>query len=167
MKILLLSSSPIIIKFLKIASKDLNADLEILEVVEKSKSKSNHYDFIVIDESITTLSCGEVVPKNIKYSKSVLLLSKGNGVDENRNCDFYLTKPFLPSDIIAILSGKENENRDLDFERESNQFFLEIVDIVELEKTGINKNGFNVDPEQFIKWFKQLSKIFKENFRWN
>ncbi len=105
MKILLLSQNRIIIKFLKIASKELGASLDILGEFETPKSKS--YDIVIVDEFFSTLSCKESIPRGVKFKKSALLVSKNS---DDLGCDFYITKPFLPSDIVSLLGGVEKKD---------------------------------------------------------
>jgi hypothetical protein len=104
-KILLLSQNRIIIKFLKIASKELGASLDILGEFETPKSKS--YDIVIVDEFFSTLSCKESIPRGVKFKKSALLVSKNS---DDLGCDFYITKPFLPSDIVSLLGGVEKKD---------------------------------------------------------
>ena len=138
MDILLLSQNRVIIEFIKIASKKLKANLNILHSLKELPNRD--FDAVIIDEHFSILPCKEIVER-IKHKKAILLSSKSN-----QECDILIKKPFLPNDIVDVLKEQQQIlNQD---EIDLIKKLLKETDTKVLN--GKNKESFSIDIDSFV-----------------
>jgi Na+-translocating ferredoxin:NAD+ oxidoreductase RNF subunit RnfB len=158
MKILLLSQNRVIIEFIKIATRELNAKLYTLKSPNATLECKN-FEAVIVDEHFGILSCKEMIPAQITYKKSILLTYDTSNC---RGCDVCIKKPFLPTDIVKALQKKKKSILD-DDEVESIKNLLAETDDKE---QNIQKKVISLKPELFLDIIysinpKRLRKLLK------
>jgi hypothetical protein len=131
MDILLINKNPVVSRLIALCSKDLDARITIKESLDEDDL--NIFDTIFIDDNLYDKSIANIL-KSTHLGKRILLKSKNFEIKESVLFDEIVDKPFLPSKIIEILSGSDD---DITFDIESidfDDYDTQILDEKELNK---------------------------------
>lgn len=101
MKVLLVSQNPVIKKLVSVASKRLNLDIEHLSVIPSGFDPKGLICVIVDDENVSSNFNTLMLLQN--HIKVCLLFGRKSQVNKN-DFNIAIQKPFLPTDILEILS---------------------------------------------------------------
>lgn len=105
MKILLLTRNHVVREFVALVADRVEAELVVIE--DASELKEGSFDFFFVDDRGGLLQQGIEILEQLDECRSILLCSKlSNGY---KLFDIKVKKPFLPSDIQAILLDKQEE----------------------------------------------------------
>jgi len=99
MKILLLTRNHVVREFIELVSDRISAQLEVKE--DTKNCDETMYDFLFVDDRGDLLEQSIPLLENANYTKSVILYNEIK--EAHALFDFAVKKPFLPSDIQAIL----------------------------------------------------------------
>ncbi len=103
MDILLINANPVVSRLMALCTRDAVYQLE--EISSASQAQKEHYDIVFVDDgSYTVVTEGFV--NGLDASKKIFLSSS---MHEIPGFDRVIRKPFLPSQIIEVLEGKEHE----------------------------------------------------------
>ena len=103
MDILLINANPVVSRLMALCTRDAAYRLE--EISSASQAQKEHYDIVFVDDgSYTVVTEGFV--NGLDASKKIFLSSS---MDTIPGFDSVIRKPFLPSQIIEVLEGKEHE----------------------------------------------------------
>ncbi len=103
MDILLINANPVVSRLMALCTRDAAYRLE--EISNTSQAQKEHYDIVFVDDgSYTVVTEGFV--NGLDASKKIFLSSS---MHEIPGFDRVIRKPFLPSQIIEVLEGKEHE----------------------------------------------------------
>jgi len=103
MDILLINANPVVSRLMALCTRDAAYRLE--EISSASQAQKEHYDIVFVDDgSYTVVTEGFV--NGLDASKKIFLSSS---MHEIPGFDRVIRKPFLPSQIIEVLEGKEHE----------------------------------------------------------
>lgn len=104
MKILLINNNPVVSRLTALSAR--KEDIEIDEIQEVTELGLNSYDIVFVDSDSWTKDVRDVISENINMKKSVLFYSDGDE-DEQESFDITILKPFLPSEVSAVIRSVE------------------------------------------------------------
>ncbi len=107
MHILLININPVVSRLISLCAREEHIDLE--EVHSVDAVAGDRYDVVFVDEA----SYGDETKKlleNLIMRKKVFLSSSDEMSDEASVFDSVITKPFLPSQIIAVLESFKDDD---------------------------------------------------------
>lgn len=105
MKILLINNNPVVSRLTALSAR--KEDIEIDEIQEVTELGSNSYDIVFVDADSWSKDVRDVISENINMKKSVLFYSDGDE-DERDSFDITILKPFLPSEVSAVIRSVED-----------------------------------------------------------
>jgi hypothetical protein len=104
MKILLINNNPVVSRLTALSAR--KEDIEIDEIQEVTELSSDTYDIVFVDADSWTKDVKDVIAENIKTQKSVLFYADGDE-EEKASFDLSILKPFLPSEVSAVIRSIE------------------------------------------------------------
>ncbi len=106
MNILLLNTNPVVSRLLSLCVRDGDTVLE--EVTDASAVKRDRYDIVFVDDASYVAEVEELLHR-LMFRKKVCLAAKQSEEGLFDSCDEVITKPFLPSQITAVLESSLEE----------------------------------------------------------
>ncbi len=106
MHILLININPVVSRLVSLCAREEHIDLE--EIHNTDAIARDRYDIIFVDEASYDDGTKELLA-NLIMRKKVFLSSSDDVSDEARFFDSIIKKPFLPSQIIAVLENLKEE----------------------------------------------------------
>ncbi|CAA6798826.1 MAG: Highly acidic protein [uncultured Sulfurovum sp.] len=106
MKILLINNNPVVSRLTALSAR--KEDIEIDEIQEVTELISDTYDIVFVDADSWTKDVRDVISENIEVKKSVLFYGEGDE-EERASFDLSILKPFLPSEVSAVIRSVEEE----------------------------------------------------------
>lgn len=100
MNILLLNTNPVVSRLIALCTRDEDTILE--EVTDMSTVKLDSYDIVFVDDA-AYISDVQNAMKNMVFGKKILLSGKQSTVSGLEEFDEAIRKPFLPSQITAVI----------------------------------------------------------------
>jgi len=110
MKILLINNNPVVSRLTALSAR--KEDIEIDEIQEVTELNSDTYDIVFVDADSWTRDVRDVISENIKTQKSVLFYADGDE-DEKASFDLSILKPFLPSEVSAVIRSIEEKTEEV------------------------------------------------------
>ena len=110
MKILLINNNPVVSRLTALSAR--KEDIEIDEIQEVTELNSDTYDIVFVDADSWTRDVRDVISENIKTQKSVLFYADGDE-DEKASFDLSILKPFLPSEVSAVIRSIEENTEEV------------------------------------------------------
>ena len=104
MKILLINNNPVVSRLTALSAR--KEDIEIDEIQEVTELSSDTYDIVFVDGDSWTKDVRDVITENMKVKKSVLFYTEGDE-EEQSSFDLTILKPFLPSEVSAVIRSVE------------------------------------------------------------
>jgi len=164
MKILLINNNPVVSRLTALSAR--KEDIAIDEIQEVTELNSDKYDIVFVDADSWTKDVSDVISENIKTQKTVLFY--GDGDDEEKNSfDISILKPFLPSEVSAVIRSVESSSEDLDEEDHFNvladgkiETKNEALDLDELNDT---KEELSLNLDDDLEFDKKLEEEFSLN----
>jgi hypothetical protein len=104
MKILLINNNPVVSRLTALSAR--KEDIEIDEIQEVTELNSDHYDIVFVDAESWSKDVNDVISENIKIKKTVLFYSEDDE-EEKKYFDIAILKPFLPSEVSAVIRSVE------------------------------------------------------------
>ena len=139
MKILLINNNPVVSRLTALSAR--KEDIKIDEIQEVTELSSDTYDIVFVDADSWTKDVRDVISENIKTQKSVLFYADGDE-DEKASFDLSILKPFLPSEVSAVIRSIEEENEKTDLPLAADLNHFNVLDDAKEE----NKNAlFDLD----------------------
>ncbi len=115
MKILLINNNPVVSRLTALSARKENIDID--EIQEVTELSSDGYDIVFVDSDSLTKDVNDTIKEHLKVKKSVLFYTEGEEEDKS-SFDFTILKPFLPSEVSAIIHLVE----EMEEKQEDNQF---------------------------------------------
>ena len=115
MKILLININPVVSRLLTLCTRDEH--IELIEVDNAKKCEKISYDIVFVDESSYVDDVKELLEK-LKARKKVFISYSNEAM---KGFDETIKKPFLPSQIIAIIENVEKVEPEEDEAEQSTQ----------------------------------------------
>lgn len=100
MNILLLNTNPVVSRLLSLCIR--KEDMVLEEITDLSMVKLDKYDIAFIDDNAYVPEVQDVLP-NLMIGKKIFLAGKQGGAVALEDFDEVITKPFLPSQITAVI----------------------------------------------------------------
>jgi len=113
MKILLINNNPVVSRLTALSAR--KEDIKIDEIQEVTELNSANYDIVFVDADSLTKDVRDVISENLKTQKSVLFYADGDE-EEKDSFDISILKPFLPSEVSAVIRSVEASGLDLENE---------------------------------------------------
>jgi len=110
MKILLINNNPVVSRLTALSAR--KEDVEIDEIQEVTELNSDHYDIVFVDAESWSKDVNDVISENIKTQKTVLFYADGEE-EEKKYFDIAILKPFLPSEVSAVIRSVETSSKQL------------------------------------------------------
>jgi hypothetical protein len=107
MKILLINNNPVVSRLTALSAR--KEDIEIDEIQEVTELHSGTYDIVFVDADSWTKDVRDVISEDIKTQKLVLFYSDGDE-EEKFSFDLSILKPFLPSEVSAVIRSLEEKS---------------------------------------------------------
>jgi len=104
MRILLINNNPVVSRLTALSAR--KEDIEIDEIQEVTELNNDNYDIVFVDGDSWSKDVKDVITDNIKVEKAVLFYSEGDE-DEKESFDLTILKPFLPSEVSAVIRSVE------------------------------------------------------------
>ena len=148
MNILLLNDNPVVTKLVTLSAQKTGSEILIVNNMEEILGGS--YDLLIVDEALYTPALMDELKSKISYKCSLYMLSRGSqSIDE---FDHEVKKPFLPTDLVELLSSisttvlkMKDEPVNLEHvELEENFDLNKNLDHEDLTDSDID-DGFNLD----------------------
>ena len=156
MKILLINNNPVVSRLTALSAR--KEDIEIDEIQEVTELSSDTYDIVFVDADSWTKDVRDVISENIKTQKSVLFYADGDE-EEKSSFDLSILKPFLPSEVSAVIRSIEEKNEELDTTSTEEQHF-NILDDTKVE----NRNElFDLEEVDVTEEKKEETLTLDEN----
>jgi len=159
MHILLININPVVSRLISFCMREDNMNLE--EVQDVGAVARDRYDVLFVDEA----SYGdetETLLANLIIRKKVFLSSSNEIADELRLFDTVIKKPFLPSQITAVLESLE-EDETLDVSTEIPSIFPLVDDEVKVEELEENADETVEEDEAVEEDEKTGTKVLDSN----
>jgi len=134
MKILLINNNPVVSRLTALSAR--KEDIEIDEIQEVTELNSGNYDIVFVDADSWTKDVRDVISENIKTQKSVIFYAEGDK-EEKDSFDVSILKPFLPSEVSAVIRSVEASGISLNEDTNNEQFNLDGFDELEDKKEKI------------------------------
>ncbi|MCK4441569.1 MAG: hypothetical protein KAU90_06160 [Sulfurovaceae bacterium] len=157
MKILLINSNPVVSRLTALSAR--KESVEIDEIKDISELKNNEYNIVFVDTESFTKEIDNFL-KNSKITKRVCFYTQD---DKNRNeiFNFEILKPFLPSEVSAIIRNTkiemEEESLDLDLgNSEQKEEYLDLSDLISTKKDDLEP--INLMEKDIIKDEKETEE---------
>ena len=150
MKILLINNNPVVSRLTALSAR--KEDIEIDEIQEVTELNSDSYDIVFVDADSWSKDVRDVISDNIKTQKSVLFYADGDE-DEKANFDLSILKPFLPSEVSAVIRSIEEEESVEAVKAEANHFNILDEPKVDNKDDLFDLNGlddFNEKKEEVV-----------------
>ena len=182
MKILLINNNPVVSRLTALSAR--KEAIELDEIQEVTELSSDKYDIVFVDADSLSKDVLDVISESINVQKKVLFFAQDDE-EENGGFDITILKPFLPSEVSAVIKGLEESpglfpnGHEAKIEEEFDLFDTkpeekkeeilklddEIIDLPELEKVEEKKDIFDdllkeetpIEEEPF---YTQLEKAF-------
>lgn len=100
MKILLLNDNPVVTKLVTLSAQKSGNEILIADSV--ATAIKGVYDLLIVDEGVYSKESMDELNRNISYKYSLYMLSRG--VPSVNSFDSEVKKPFLPTDLVDLLS---------------------------------------------------------------
>ena len=104
MKILLINNNPVVSRLTALSARKEN--IEIDEIQEVTELNSDSYDIVFVDADSLTKDVNDTIKEHLKVKKSVLFYAEGDDEDKS-TFDLTILKPFLPSEVSAVIRSVE------------------------------------------------------------
>ena len=143
MKILLINSNPVVSRLTALSAR--KEEIQIEEIQEVTELSSDTYDIVFVDADSWSKDVSDVISENIKTQKKVLFYAQDDK-KENEIFDMSILKPFLPSEVSAVIrSIEQNGTTNKSVQREEETHF----DILEEGAKEDKKDEFllNLDDD--------------------
>jgi len=132
MEVLLISSNRIVKEMVRLAIKRVQGELESVDNI--SQAKKDRYDFLIVDEPLKQDIEG--IKEYLMVDLTIALVSKDEELKDG--FDYILRKPFLPTDIVQILTKYTKESKETNDNMSLEEFIEDrentILDIKEIEE---------------------------------
>jgi hypothetical protein len=111
MKILLLSQNHTVTNMITLALESIkNLNLDVVETIDNIKEKE--YKWILVNDTFPLYIESLALAKKLGNPHTVILHQPGNAMIER--FDHHIEKPFLPSEILEVVSPDNNQTESLD-----------------------------------------------------
>ncbi len=100
MNILLLNDNPVVTKLVTLSAQKTGNEILIASNLDEITEGS--YDLLIVDEALYTPALFDELESKIAYKSSLYMLSRG--VASADGFDYEVKKPFLPTDLVELLS---------------------------------------------------------------
>ena len=153
MKILLINNNPVVSRLTALSAR--KEDIEIDEIQEVTELSNSKYDIVFVDADSWTKDVRDVITDNFKAQKSVLFYAEGDS-DEKESFDLSILKPFLPSEVSAVIRSVEEQEEILLEEKEE----IEHFDVLSTAKKSTKDDLMNLDLEEpFIQKIEKKEEV--------
>jgi uncharacterized membrane protein len=164
MNILLLNDNPVVTKLVTLSAQKTGSEIFIASNIDEIQGDS--YDLIIVDEALYSLDLMDELKSKITYKHSLYMLSRGaQSVD---GFDYEVKKPFLPTDLVELLSSistallkindesvnLENEDLQEDFDMDKDlkaEVFIDsgiIDDDLDLDNLDLNLDNLSIQDDE-------------------
>ena len=143
MKILLLNDNPVVNKLVTLSAQKTSDELDAVSSLDEAKH--NHYDLLVLDDTVYNQELLDEIANKITYSKSLFIYSKTS--KEVAGFTSTLKKPFLPTDLVerfSIMAKEINQSEPELVEEE-----LDTLEDIDLDELSLDDNleGDDIDSD--------------------
>jgi len=107
MKILLINNNPVVSRLTALSAR--KEEIEIDEIQEVTELSSDKYDIVFVDADSLSKDVSDIISENIKVQKKVLFYAQDDK-EENKSFDMTIAKPFLPSEVSAVIRSVEESD---------------------------------------------------------
>jgi len=178
MKILLINSNPVVSRLTALSAR--KEDIQIDEIQEVTELSSDNYDIVFVDADSWSKDVNDVISENIKAQKKVLFYTQDDK-DESDVFDMSILKPFLPSEVSAVIRSiekratvettvKKTEDKHFDILKESSKkedMLLNLDDNFlddDLEKKAPLSKNNTLNEKDFNKTLEEAFPLKKDAF---
>jgi len=158
MRILLITENVTIQKLFKLSAEKRGDEVE---VGSKDFLPEGEFDLVFIDNDVFDEELFENLKSIYPHAKFVLIISKHEG--KTPGFDYYLTKPFLPTDLMELIN-KINTDEKEEFDEEFDINGLNDMEVGEDEEIGDIEDIFIDDEELEV---ESLDEDLDEDFELN
>lgn len=120
MKILLINNNPVVSRLTALSAR--KEDIEIDEIQEVTELSSDKYDIVFVDADSWSKDVDDIIADNIKVQKRVLFYAQDDK-DDKGSFDMTILKPFLPSEVSAVIRSIEESEVEEPYEIEEEKHF--------------------------------------------
>ena len=120
MKILLINNNPVVSRLTALSAR--KEDIEIDEIQEVTELSSDKYDIVFVDADSWSKDVDDIIADNIKVQKRVLFYAQDDKEGKG-SFDLTILKPFLPSEVSAVIRSVEEHKVEEPYELEEEKHF--------------------------------------------
>jgi len=143
MKILLINNNPVVSRLTALSAR--KEDIEIDEIQEVTELSSDTYDIVFVDGDSFSKDVRDVIAENMKVKKTVLFYAEDDE-EEKSSFDLSILKPFLPSEVSAVIRSVE----DLEEVSVEQEKIVEDFNVFENEKKEPREELFRLDDDVLL-----------------
>ncbi|HHD80411.1 MAG TPA: hypothetical protein ENK99_02195 [Campylobacterales bacterium] len=138
MKILLINSNPVVSRLTALSARKESVELD--EINHISELKNNNYNIVFVDIDSFNEETAKFL-KNSNIKKRVCFYTQDNR-DRDKIFNFEILKPFLPSEVSAIIRDakiemEQEDSFDLDNTEESKDDYLNLDELISTKKDDL------------------------------
>ncbi len=162
MKILLINNNPVVSRLTALSAR--KEDIEIDEVQEVTELTSYNYDIVFVDVDSWNEDVKSTIFSHITTQKRVLFYAQ----DDNEDLDLFdkgILKPFLPSEVSAVIRSVEESNTldDISNEMEEEKGIDLVEDLKEDATATLASESINLESAEVkTDLMDELAKIDEE-----
>jgi len=151
MKILLINSNPVVSRLTALSAR--KEEIQIDEVQEINEVSNSRYDIVFVDADSWSKEVDSAISKDIQAQKRVLFYAQDD-TNSKELFDITILKPFLPSEVSAVIRSVEENDLSVKDEEES------IFNVLETPKE--KKEDFLLSLDEKLPTI-DIDKVKKEN----
>jgi len=107
MRILLINNNPVVSRLTALSAR--KEEIEIDEIQEVTELSSDNYDIVFVDADSLSKDVYDIISEHIKVQKKVLFYAQDDK-EEKELFDTTILKPFLPSEVSAVIRSVEEND---------------------------------------------------------
>jgi hypothetical protein len=154
MKILLINSNPVVSRLTALSAR--KEEIQIDEVQEINEVNNSQYDIVFVDADSWSKEVDSAISKNIQTQKRVLFYAQ----DDKNNKELFdisILKPFLPSEVSAVIRSVEENTLSAKDTKES------LVEVEEESIFNVLETSKDKKEEKKEDLLLSLDEVGKEN----
>ena len=141
MHILLINTNPVVSRLLSLCTRDEDSICE--EVTDVNAVTLDQYDFVFVDDASCVDGLKDTL-RNFMIRKKVFLSSKDSNEDHLDYFDEVIQKPFLPSQITAVLESLDKIEDDIE-EIVEEHFIFPLATEEDVVENGIKEDRIELE----------------------
>ncbi len=140
MKILLLNDNPVVRKLVALSAQKTKDDLNVVSSIDEIER--NAYDLFIVDDALYSDDVMVSLKEKSTFKISLLMATRGNTVPSG--FDHVINKPFLPTDLVELFVGIDNNLSKIGVHEEKTSVSAPSIDLDSMLKGLEQEDDFDM-----------------------